>query len=113
MTDTDRIKRLAEWMGKRATRPFSQEGDIYLVEEIKDGEVYTLWDPTRIQDAWMLVEQLVNKAFGIALLRYSNLTNKNPTWTCDINKLGFILVVHADTAPKAICQAIEKLMEND
>ena len=97
MNDTDRIKRLAEWMG------------------ISYDEGYHWWNPLeRIQDAWMLVEKARE-------LSYRFRTSLGWTWGIQGEwQAGFDKRINDETnqwwgygvtAPLAICAAIEKVME--
>lgn len=100
--DTERIGKLAEWHGK--SLKFLGANGIWL--QYEDGYDYP-WNPLeRIQDAWMLVEKarmeykfyLVDGMFGDG-------------WQCAFYQGSVSSAITGQTAPLAICAAIEKLME--
>lgn len=99
MTDADRIKRLAEWLDK----PYNigMAGGVYIMG------CPLAWNPlVNIQDAWMLVEKAIQQYdFHLA---YDCVCRM---WRAYLLHTLPPSIAEADTAPLAICAAIEKLME--
>lgn len=124
MTDTERIKRLAEWMGWKFV--LLGDGEPRIVDPNPNLPYgYIPWNPLeRIRDAWMLVEkaeqhpdEILFKMIRMGTERSKlhwyaefrvcgNVNNPNPEY-----KQGEYFWAGEDTPSRAIVSAIERLME--
>ena len=112
MTDQERIKRLAEWMGWHVEQ--WADGEWICSSAGKITEVHH-WNPLKkIGDAWMLVEKARKDSWWLSLAQYPS---KAGPWRASFS-FGGMAVSHEPrfrseepTAPLAICRAVERLME--
>ena len=105
MTDQDRIKRLAHWMGWHIEE---WNTELWIFTDVSSELSY--WNPlVNIQDAWMLIEKLKEKWADLDLY-YAFEDQPGDGWYFGIGMKN-IYVGPYDTAPLAICAATEKIME--
>lgn len=99
MSRTDDIRKLAEWMGSKTS--MFDDG-----LHIENAGSWEKWNPfTRIEDAWMLVEEFKTSHEGCLKVFLNALDG----WTCEIDSDES----HAKTAPEAICKAVLSLIESN
>ena len=103
-TDQEIIEKIAQWMG------FSKS-------ELKICGHYENWNPLEnIADAWEIVDKLETENF---IMNLSNPMNGQVKWLCDFykpadvfNKLPQYNEVDAETAPRAICKAVLRVVND-
>lgn len=104
MTDQERIKRLAKWMGWHIEQ--WSDSNWFCSSAGKITEVQH-WNPLdRIQDAWMLVEKITSLP-KTSIEAEKALNTKFMFWWQESN----LWACSAKEAAQAICIAIEKLIE--
>jgi len=115
MTEQERIKRLAEWVGWKwptLIPNFNGDGS---VEHLPDGqpayiECYKDWNPLlNIQDAWMLVEKALNDKWDFHL----ESTPDREWWALFLQEGSNDFCGDGSTPSLAIVQAIETLIEKE